>query len=203
LQARTSPNRSNINLPVSIAELRDIPRMIYLSGKGVARKVASGNLSYQFGWKPVLSDLKKALHFQSGVAKRLSELDRLASGGLRRKRNLINPETNRKVTDHGVFNRSPIGAHIYVRERTVETVERWGTIRYRPGSLIKDPRTDRDRLARKLFLGLNTTQIVDNIWEGLPWSWMIDWFSNAGDLLSSLDHQVATTSSTSIMTHYK
>lgn len=39
------------------------------------------------------------------------------------------------------------------------------------------------------LFGLTPTPQV--IWNAIPWSWLADWFSNAGDVLSNLDTGVA------------
>jgi hypothetical protein len=201
LGARTSPHRTGVSLPVNFVELRDLPLLVRLAGNSLLKKAASGNLAYQFGWKPILRDLKDLMAFQGNVAKRYSELDQLrSSGGLRRKRTLHKSSNSYSL---GSYNRSPIGSVVYTKEFVQESVEQWGTIRYIPGSLLKDPRTDLDRLARKLFLGLHTQQIASNAWEVLPWSWLIDWFSNIGDILEAGNGSIAYSNRSSIMTHRK
>jgi hypothetical protein len=43
---------------------------------------------------------------------------------------------------------------------------------------------DRAHLASKLVFGLDITP--QTLWEMTPWSWAIDWVTNAGDVLSNL-----------------
>jgi len=38
--------------------------------------------------------------------------------------------------------------------------------------------------ARSLALGLNSGTMVDTVWNLLPWSWLINWFSNVDEIVS-------------------
>jgi hypothetical protein len=50
---------------------------------------------------------------------------------------------------------------------------------------------ERYNLANDLILGLTRGQILPNIWEALPWSWLIDWLTNIGDLIEANNNQFA------------
>jgi hypothetical protein len=39
------------------------------------------------------------------------------------------------------------------------------------------------------LMGLDVTPAY--VWNALPWSWLIDWFTNAGDCIQNLDSGVA------------
>lgn len=36
-----------------------------------------------------------------------------------------------------------------------------------------------------MLLGLKTFQQVSNLWDALPWTWLIDYFSSVGDVLEA------------------
>jgi hypothetical protein len=210
LAARTNPNRAGINLPVSVAELRELPLLVRGIGRhilGIGDKsdfgvrLASANLTGQFGLAPIISDVMKLMDFQNSVKKRISELEQLRSqGGIRRRRDITDSSTQTVV---GQFQRGTGLASVLTRETVTQSVKQWGTIRFNPGSLTKDPRTNFDELGRNLFLGLTKGQVSKQVWEGLPWSWLIDWYTNIGDLIGSNGGTVSYIASSSIMTHRK
>lgn len=205
--ARTNPSRPHVSIPVFLAELRDLPRLIrdtgrfiqqgkeiVLAGPSVVgkRDVARNYLSWQFGWKPLLSDINKMLQFSDSVAKRSTELRSLYSkGGLSRRYNYRTD--NAGNTTNGLIE----SAALLLNGRTSYTSKRifWATLKWRP-NLTGLPSRDEDlqALARKLVFGVHSSQQLSNLWEALPWSWLIDWFSDIGDYLQATSNSVAHTS---------
>lgn len=182
LYARSNPSRPVVDLPVFIAELRELPELVkFAAEKGIVRKVAGGNLSYQFGIRPLVSDLKSLLDFNGHFDKRSQEIHRLyEKNGLRRRIKLwsgsINSTSPSDVIS-GAHGSKLITAKVFKQTK----VEIWGTIRWRPTSL--PPTTERKyaELARRAVLGL--TIDFNTAWQLLPWSWLVDWFSSSGDYL--------------------
>nr|UJQ85715.1 MAG: putative maturation protein [Leviviridae sp.] len=205
--ARTNPSRSHVSLPVFLAELRDLPRLIRDTGRLIQqgkkivlvgpnvvgkRDVARNYLSWQFGWKPLLSDINKMLQFSDSVAKRSVELRALYSkGGLSRR--YVYRTDNVGSTTNGLIE----SAALLLNGRTSITSKRvfWATLKWRP-TLSGLPTRDEDlqALARKLVFGVHSSQQLSNLWEALPWSWLIDWFSDIGDYLQATNNSVAHTS---------
>jgi hypothetical protein len=83
--AKTNPSRPSVDLPVALFELKDFPQLFKSAGKPFFKKVAGANLSYEFGIKPLASDLAKLIMFSDILDKRVIELKRLAERGLRRR----------------------------------------------------------------------------------------------------------------------
>lgn len=194
LIARTNPSRPAVQLPVFVAEMRDFPRLVRLAGRTLLQKGASANLSYHFGWKPLISDLLKMFNFQATVAKRVTELERLyQKGGIKRRMSL----TETTVTETG-SETTILSNPWYARTKgipTTSTVRRsWGTCRWVPNG-TSYPRTHMQRVnaARKYALGLHPSQITQNVWEALPWSWLVDWFGNVGSFLQASNNSIAKT----------
>jgi hypothetical protein len=179
---------------VFLFELKDLPGMIKYAGsalKGLKKPIppstrdaiqraGGANLQWQFGWAPLISDLTKLLDFQSHVAKRRNELDRLYNkGGLRRRVQVGEVSVSAK-TSSTIFHTGPT-----VTGHTVTTTEckRWATVRWRPRSSIIPSVSKIEQQAFRSALGLDLT--ISTVWELLPWSWLIDWFTNIGDILMS------------------
>lgn len=196
--ARTNPARTNFQGPVSTWELRElgsviksVPRLLRAKGFSFIRLLASGYLTYEFGWKPLASDFEKLINFHDSVSRRRQELDRLYDhpNGLKR-RVQLRYETYSNTSSPWypmtlLFTAQAI-KHDLFRRRI------WATIRWKP-NVSSIPQTDSDRasMARKLAAGFHSSQTFSNIWEGLPWSWLIDWFSNFGDWISAINNSIA------------
>jgi hypothetical protein len=180
LLAMTNPSRSVVDLPVFIAELKDIPMLFKIVGKTGLETAAKGNLSFWFGWKPLVGDIMKFLDFSSAVNQRVKELEALYRSGLSRTRNLDSYTGNgwwsgyANTTDFTVV--SVTGPKV-----TVQKV--WGHCKWKPTSLPPKTKQDMINLARRAALGLTIDPAT--FWELIPFSWMIDWASNIGSYLQA------------------
>jgi len=182
LLALTSPSRPVVDLPIAIAELRELPLLIRGHGDGFLKSLARGNLSYHFGIAPMISDLSSLLDFQDAFASRMRELNALKEGTLRRKRSLFRGagySSGPFVVNSGTSNGGTINTTF-----TANTVEEvWGFVRWKPS--VGFPSTDDAlrRAARRAVLGL--TVDFATAWNLIPWSWLVDWCSSTGDYLMS------------------
>lgn len=201
LLARTNPSRPDIDLPVFIAELRDLPMLVKLSGDNLLKKAASANLSYQFGWKPLVSDVMKLLSFSDHAQKRYRELKKLYSGGLSRTIDLDNLSASYTRPTELICQSDAYYA-VSARQSSVSQLRVWGHVKWKPTTL--PPKTDDElrSIARRAALGLYLD--VAQAWELMPWSWLVDWFSSVGSFLNAHRNGVpATPTDVCIMRHQK
>lgn len=216
--ARTNPSRPHVQLPVSLFELRELPRLIRDTGNllrdgyniivkharpfSPGKAGASTYLSWEFGWKPIYSDLKKLVDFTAIADRRFKELDTLfKKGGITRRYKLSADTVESKTSgliETGLFVMSGDTHRATVREV-------WGTVKWKanPG-LIPKSSEDLRKYANTLILGCDNSQLAAELWEAMPWSWLIDWFTNIGDYLQASNNSLATLSGPiNIMTHTK
>nr|UJQ85643.1 MAG: hypothetical protein 1 [Leviviridae sp.] len=177
LLAETNPSRPVVDMPLFIYELREVPDLLRKEGGDWVRKLASLNLKYHFGIKPLVNDLASLLSFSDEVAKRQKELEALAKSGLRRKRHLWDGSTteSRNVTVNST-NR----ALLHVRSENSCSSQVWGFVNW----FLENPemmKGDSRALAKKCVLGM--TIDFATAWNAMPWSWLVDWCSNVGDIL--------------------
>jgi hypothetical protein len=215
LRARTNPSREEVSIPNFLYELKDLPQMIRnmknltpllrnLKHRNDAAMsaVASQYLGYEFGWKPLISDLSQLLQFQSQVDRRIVELNRLySSSGLKRRLHLL---TESKAVTQDRTVESSLGIFFTVRKHIVTRVNRWGTIRWRPTAVPKDiGHQALGRQARRLVHGIDHYGVdATQAWNAIPFSWLADWFTNTGEWLAAHRNDVpaAPTGPCNIMT---
>lgn len=214
LLSRTNPNRSSIDSLVSLSELRELPGLIKDVGgyrletlwKHVPKDVfkfmnraAKVNLIVQFGIAPIIGDIRKLLKFTSLVDSRVQELDRLMERGLRR---TITISRDSVTADYpwNTIQSSVVTLHCGIRKVTTREVR--GHVRWHPTLNFQMSDKEMRRLASKIVAG----GVIDftTLWEAMPWSWLIDYFTNVGDFISLTRNIIPVTHEVPIiMVHQK
>lgn len=214
--AATNPSRPQVLLPVFWAELRDLPDMLRQAGRiakriyfergswsnlirpgHVTKDMAAANIAIQFGWRPLVSDLWKIATLQDQVEKRRKELSKLYSSKGLKRRLEFGSVTTTGTGSAQVWSTHSIGAS--VPTKTEYTVRSWGTIRWKPTSGMPKWLPTDGQLRRQLT-GLSADAILLNLWEALPWSWLVDWFVPIGQTIQGANRTVATPTDGCIMT---
>lgn len=183
----------------ALYELRETPELLRQKFLPTLRHVADWHLAVQFGWLPLLSDVRNMVQTQRRLQKRLNWLLQHNGKPVRRM-----VELTSFTTAPGVFDLNLLGGNglspslvsqYYTnagRSREVQTSgERWwASARFRYW-LPEGPRDVAWRRKMLIYLnGLYPTPSV--IYNAIPWSWLVDWFSNAGNVISNLDAGVAS-----------
>lgn len=188
--AATNPSRPLLDVPVFAKELRDIPGLLFKRSNDLGRDLARGRLSLEYGWKPLIRDLKNLLDFKKAFADRVREIEHVRRTGLRRKRTAFNGSSTPAFRIENLDNYRGFIPNGRLSEVTTVKVDVF--VRWRPDGV--PPRflgyneTDYDihATALRALTGMND-YIVDpsTIWEVLPFSWLADWCTNAGDYLAA------------------
>lgn len=168
-------------------------------GRGV-RGSGSEYLNVEFGWKPMMADLRK---FAQGVkhhSKTIKQLHR-DSGRLVRRRYHFPTETTSNtfpgdlppvMVDGGsldVWFLSEDPSHGHGTVSQVHKRRRWfsGAYRYFVPPVQDGWANNIDRWEAEANKILGSRLTPDVVWELAPWSWAVDWFSNTGDVLHNLN----------------
>lgn len=207
--ARFRPNKPNASLGQTIAEISSLPKMLKSTAlifhtlwksMGGKRKIADTSkavadewLNNQFGWKPFLSDCRGFIHtthnlsdeiarvrqengnyqFVGGTVTNSSEEETLSSS---------NTATYHYPTAIGsIWLSSPYGSYV-AKVRTTE--KSWFKAKmkyYIPSFSLPGWRGDL-AIASHLY-GLRITPTL--LYEIMPWSWLIDWFTNVGSQIQN------------------
>lgn len=183
LLANVNPSRPVVDLPVFGFELKDFPRMLKGLGDVLGRRVkpsavAGGYLAYQFGWRPLFNDLWSLLNLQKAIDDRIKLLQAYSRGTkLRRKLGKSSASLGNRT-----FLNSPGTIRLTVDQLFTE--EAWFTARVKMlGGIVPTGGSDLQALAARQVLGLDVSAAT--IWEAIPWSWLIDYFVNIGDVLAA------------------
>ena len=187
--ANINPNSPKVDLAVSILELRELPELLRDAGRialGSDRRVprtAKANLVAQFGILPIVSDIKKLLKFTELVSKREAQLRKMKVKGARFKRTLMKESWSGSSNGYTCFHpRVDTSGTSKMDISVMADREYWYTI----NAHLTGAWDEREiqSLAFRTTLGLDTVS-ASSLWELLPWSWLIDWFSNTGDILAA------------------
>lgn len=203
----TAYARSNPANPVSSAStflgeaLADgFPSMIghetWQERANYARSAGSDYLNVEFGWLPLVSDIRS---FASAVRNHHKIVSDFHEGSGKKTRFGYRFPATTSTTQNYNLRRAHIAGWDYAAAvRDVDGIysnslvqEKWfkGCITYYSpvgnDLFSKFQRWNED--ANKLF-GINITP--DTLWNVAPWSWAVDWFTNAGDVVNNISSRI-------------
>lgn len=139
--------------------------------------VADTYLEYSFGLAPLISDTKNA-------AEALARLHAEKDGLLRPRRKIVSRGLDVANTIYTpTISRPPDCAYIWVKSEVSKTTE--CRVQYVCGleSTLRADLGSNDRLLQ--LLGFNHANWVPAIWEAVPWSFLIDYFTNVQQILEA------------------
>lgn len=137
------------------------------SPRAIARRrrkiLADTWLEYQYGWRPLLHDIDDGL--------------RTLTRHLPEDRKRVNGFGKSEVADHGsVSMGTGTDPFVYAHTKTVKSY----SVRYYGAMTI----ATNSRFGSR-SLGFAPTNWLPTAWELLPWSFLVDYFSNVGDIVSA------------------
>lgn len=205
--ARCKPTNSAANIGVALGELvrEGIPKLVTQSWRqrtSDLRGLSDEHLNYQFGLKPLGQEIGTFAYQVTQAEKLLAQYERDAGRVVRRRYTFppiktteysyavsssepyygTPPETGFADTTAPLAERQKVDI-----EKTTE-VKRWFSgafIYYLPRGYDARNEMDRKALLAKEILGLDLD--LETIWNLAPWSWAVDWFTNAGDVISNVN----------------
>lgn len=196
--AVTNPGSPLVDLPSIIGEIAlggGLPRMI---GHNLRERVGSLRgrsadeyLNVQFGWFPLIADIKElvrtVLHAQEALDQYLRDAGRSV-----RRRYVETPTTQTWSFNRIGATAFPTTSGLSSNSTVVEQYykARWFSGRFRYFVPLGDDAASRIERYRKMagyLLGLKSSGMTpDQVWQIAPWSWLVDWFSDIGDIISNV-----------------
>lgn len=215
--AATNPNRPHVEVPSFVGELKDFFQLIRGRGERLIKQAAQGYIAWRWVLRPLWSDLQKMLRFQAAVNRHAEMLHNLQNGKVMRKRAQIRNRSTvsspSNVTIHST------GATFSGKTRLESSEQVWGTANWKLASTTRLPRLmklktrewleehqQRGWLENERFLnalasgtaemsknGILSHDALATAWELCPWSWLIDWCTNYGDIIAATRNAIPVT----------
>jgi len=181
--SRFKPAKPDVSLSIAIAELKDVPSLMF-KRLNKFRNYGNNYLAVEFGWKPFLSDIRRWLNSIKEVDRRVAQLSRDNGRRIRRGGKLFsNEETNTAVETIVRFQPSNYCQFISGSLSTTTKSSCWfkGSFRYYiPG--LNSGKWGKFKAIRHIWdLEIGPEQV----YELIPYSWLVDWFSNLGDVVGN------------------
>ncbi|UJQ85193.1 MAG: putative maturation protein [Koroslivirus faecicola] len=205
----SNPSKPEVDIPLFLYELREIPELLQYYARFWKKHIELGRnnsvpddllevgnilLSYHFGIKPLIGDIQKMLDFQSHVAAKEKVLKALTARGGIHSRVKVGSGVSSEMTTP-VLNAEG-GIVILGSVGKITTAQMWATTRWTPDPARPLPTTPEGitDLARRAAFGLDAS--LDSIYNAVPWSWLLDWFGNLGDYVSTSRNTIPAKHST-------
>jgi len=188
--SRTSPNHPSVDVVQNCGEAGDIPRALIHRGNTLMTAFASETLRLQFGLKPLLKDILRTINWAEGVNKRLKVLQRFRDSGGYRKTVTLDKLSNSQANNNIVLQSA--GAFFTDSFETIGHRVIRGHARWLPTVDFKNIAQDEMvAMAKRAYFGMEFS--FSGYWEAMPWSWLVDWYSNIGNLLELTRNTVPCT----------
>jgi len=206
--ARCKPTNAAADLSVMLGELfsEGLPKLIGASSglwkdKTRSARKATGDeyLNLQYGWVPIANDMSSLAYAIYAADTILRQYERDSGSVVRRKYDFPSDNSS-SFTQLDTFTTPYIlggvsgnlldgtsSARGQVWREDSYSRRQWFSgafTYYLPDSYSRNSEMARIALEAKKLLGLSLTP--ETVWNLTPWSWMVDWFANVGDVLSNL-----------------
>jgi len=208
--ANVIPTQPGFSLSTFLGELTEgLPAILGLSTlKSRNDKVRSAGgeyLNIEFGWKPLISDLKKATHQLLNASRIIRQFERDGGRVVRRKFSfptivddiplsanimgtapgLVYFNTSSNMTAAFTISRGGRPAReLYLEQLRTRSYSFSGAFQY----AVIEGKTFSDKLEafeQKANILLGTRVTPETLWNLAPWSWMADWGGTVGDVLTN------------------
>jgi hypothetical protein len=203
--AACKPTNQVADVSTFILELarEGIPELVsdfWRTGAINAKTASDQHLNFEFGWRPIADDIGSFLYDVTRADTVIKQWKRDAGRNVRRQHRfpIEMSESITLMDQNNVPNvGSPSGLFIPGAPATGKTYRTRKTVRRRwfSGAFTYPYPKDDESLGmlegyadavRKADMTLGLTPSLDTIWQLSPWTWAVDWFSSAGDVVSNL-----------------
>jgi len=192
--ANLDPFRPRVDLPLFLFEMKDLPEMLQQLGNVLRKKIGprdvpKGYLAFQFGWKPLVSDVFSLFNLAKSIDDQMRYMRNLEAGS-RIHRTLSDGEISTSVVTDGYTLTGPLSGFAVKADVTTRvTAKVWYTANGKLLTVLPNSNLALRDLSRDIVLGL--TWRPWSVWDYIPWSWLIDWFYGISAYLQALQGMVS------------
>nr|WNK16398.1 MAG: putative maturation protein [Leviviridae sp.] len=186
--AETNPSAADFDVPIFIGELRDLPRLFQNASRSMSKAAAGEYLKFEYGIKPLISDIRKFLKVSARLQKRIENIRRLQKNHVLVRTYRPPNRFERYIADNGYVDawaHAPLNDYFQMRISGDVSMERWATVKWVADDPRSLPVTDTDMMRQAQRVAFGGTVDGSTLWELMPWSWLIDWNTNLGDFIES------------------
>lgn len=190
----TLPTKPEMSLSTSLAELAGgLPQVI---GRQLVKDrslsaIGGEYLNYQFGIAPTVSDAASVIDLTKRYEEILKQFRRDNGRLVRRRRTLVDEKTISKTTPRTAYayaGSSGKTVSMLYATNHVDTTESSRRVWFSGAYKIAYPLDLDDSLREitefnRVYGVIPTPELA---WEMLPFSWLVDWFTNVGDVVSNV-----------------
>lgn len=188
LLSRTNPFRQEVDVPVMLVEFITLMGLLNTIKGSIVNVGASFFLTKEFEIDPFMSDMKSLDNILQILESRIREYNSLfGKGGLHRR---VKLHSNSDVLYVGntAIHTSPVPTSVWGSTRTRRRITWYGSVRWYPrhGILPQPDPIVRVRAILREIMGMNPRNHGwSQLWELIPFSFLMDYFVNLNDLLGS------------------
>jgi hypothetical protein len=190
--ANALPTNPNFSLATALGELRsdgipDLPGNSLKERVSVARGAGHEYLNVEFGWLPLVRDVRSFASSVKNSHELISQYVKNADRKIRRRTGGPSDSFSGSLAGSGALSPSAgnFACTCYVRELAETKYWFSGAFRYHvPLGDSTWERLSRYEQYSNYLLGTRITPEV--LWNIAPWSWAVDWFTNTGDVIHNI-----------------
>lgn len=193
LLSRALPTNPSFSLMTAAGEIMNdgLPSVIGASVWKDKAKFLKGSgseyLNTQFGWMPMISDMRKFAHNVKNSHKIINSYRKDANRDLRRRRE--GPKVTKTDLTSGSIFPYPIEWNSFGQGRCSATFSSklWFSGSFRYYLPVGDTTMDKVRRFEAYANQLLGTRLTPSVvWNLAPWSWAADWFTNIGGVMDNI-----------------
>lgn len=146
-------------------------------GKPAIKKMLADSwLEYAYGWKPLMGDIESAVKAYSTYQARVETLRVYGKATWESK----------GTASYSAVDKAPGMSSVYYRVRTTTNIETHKCV-YKGAVRVQVSGVDVDAASKVIELsGFNLLEFIPTVWELVPYSFVIDYFTNVGNILNSV-----------------
>jgi len=190
--SRSNPSKPVVDVPSEIGQSADLIGLLRLKGRNIIKHAGNLYLAKEFALDPIFRLVKQSHKFVDQYHRRMKVLQRLQGKG-----------KYRKTTKHGTYSRSGTYSKVIQSQGVFiqkdffanTTVDVRATTTWFPNGNFSSLDAKSLRLLNhRILSGMKNGGIspidLHLIWELIPWTWLIDWFTGMGDFISLMGNTV-------------